>query len=124
VTTTISKAFDFDAAHFLPNVPQGHKCGRMHGHTYKVELICVGQIDEKMGWFCDYADIESAWMKIHHQLDHHLLNGIEGLENPTTEVLANWIVRKLAPELSFLARVRVYESSTTWVQASVASAWD
>jgi len=118
--TTISKTFDFDAAHYLPNVPQGHKCGRMHGHTYRVELICMGQIDEDAGWFMDYADIESAWMKIHRQLDHHVLNGIPGLKNPTTEILARWILERLAPELSFLARIRVYESSTTWVQVSVA----
>ena len=118
--TTISKSFDFDAAHYLPNVPQGHKCGRMHGHTYRVELICMGQIDEDAGWFMDYADIESAWLQIHRQLDHHLLNGIPGLENPTTEILARWILERLAPELSFLARIKVYESSTTWVQVSVA----
>ena len=116
---TLSKTFDFDAAHHLPNVADGHKCKRLHGHTYKVELICMGQIDEEAGWFIDYADIESAWLPIHRQLDHHLLNEIEGLENPTTEVLATWLVRQLAPSLPHLACVRVYESSTTWCQASV-----
>lgn len=120
---TLSKTFDFDAAHFLPNVPEGHKCGRLHGHTYKVELILVGVPDPTMGWFIDYADIERAWRPIHDDvIDHRCLNDIPGLENPTTEVLATWLVRQLAPSLPHLARVRVYESATTWCQASVSEA--
>lgn len=115
---TISKSFDFDAAHWLPKVPRGHKCRRMHGHTYRVEIILSGELDTR-GMVVDYAEIAAAWAPLHKRLDHHTLNRISGLSNPTTEVLAPWILRQL--ERAFPARlslaVRVYESSTTWCQA-------
>lgn len=114
----IAKTFDFDAAHFLPLVPDGHKCKRMHGHTYRVEIACVGARDER-GMVCDYAEIAEAWAPLHAVLDHHVLNEIAGLENPTTENLAPFILaelRRLAPKLPIYS-VRVYESSTTWCEA-------
>lgn len=115
---TISKKFDFDAAHWLPNVPDGHKCSRMHGHTYVAEIICVGEPD-KRGMVVDYAELAEAWAPINTLLDHHVLNEVRGLENPTTEVLAPWILRKLdeSPIGHVLVAVRVYESSTTWCEA-------
>lgn len=109
----ISKMFDFDAAHHLPKVPPDHKCFRMHGHTYRVELICEGEIDER-GMVLDYAEITSAWRPLEAMLDHHVLNEIEGLENPTTEMLAPWILRRV--EISKLVAVRVFESSTTYCE--------
>jgi len=116
---TMSKTFDFDAAHFLPNVADGHKCKRLHGHTYRVELILCGQISSESGWFIDYGDIADAWKPLHDDvLDHRCLNDIEGLENPTTENLCGWILRKLADKLPHLARVRVYESSSTWCEVT------
>ena len=121
---TISKEFDFDAAHRLPNVPEGHKCGRMHGHTYRVQLQFGAYFDPAVGWFMDYADIASAWDPIGKTLDHHTLNDIPGLENPTTEVLVHWILREFArnnmgkPIWSMLRLVRVFESSTTFCEAA------
>jgi 6-pyruvoyltetrahydropterin/6-carboxytetrahydropterin synthase len=114
----IAKTFDFDAAHWLPHVADGHKCKRMHGHTYRVELRLMGRPDSR-GMVCDYAEIADAWAPIHAMLDHQTLNEVPGLENPTTEVLAPFILRTLrrdAPHLPWHA-VRVYESSSTWCEA-------
>lgn len=115
----ICKQFDFDAAHWLPHVCAGHKCGRLHGHTYRVDIILEGRPTDHEGWFIDYADISAAWAPIHEMLDHRCLNEIPGLMNPTTEVLTPWILRSLnTGALSpFLVGVRVYESSTTWCEA-------
>lgn len=116
--TTIAKTFDFDAAHFLPNVPDGHKCKRMHGHTYRVTVYVTGKPDPETGMICDYQDIADAWGPVHAVLDHHTLNDIEGLENPTTELLAPWVFKRLAAQLPGLSRVRVYESSTTFCEVT------
>lgn len=119
---TIAKEFDFDAAHFLPCVQPGHKCARLHGHTYRVEIRCAGVPDAR-GMVLDYADIADAWHPVHDALDHRLLNDIPGLENPTTEVLAPWILARLVPALlPHLVAVRVYESSTTWCEARLSDA--
>lgn len=120
MTTTMGKTFDFDAAHRLPHVHEGHKCGRMHGHTYRVEIILSGELDPLLGWFVDYADITEAWAPIHDALDHRVLNDVIGLVNPTTEVLVDWIIKRLAKSSigKHLDRVRVYESSSTWCEAS------
>ncbi len=114
---TVSKTFDFDAAHFLPKVPKGHKCRRMHGHTYKVEVICAGEPDSR-GMVLDYSEIAAAWAPLHKRLDHRTLNKISGLQNPTTEVLAPWILVRLLKKLPQLTAVRVYESSTTWCEVT------
>lgn len=115
---TISKKFDFDAAHFLPNLPDGHKCKRLHGHTYLAELILRGEPDER-GFVVDYAEIAAAWKPVEALLDHRLLNDIEGLETPSTEVLAPFIARMLLDSLPLLHAVRVYESSTTYCEVLV-----
>lgn len=118
-TVTIQKTFDFDASHQLPNVPAGHKCGRLHGHTYRVEIRLSGVPSKTMGWFIDYADIAEAWKPIYDVLDHRLMNSIPGLEVPTTEVLVHWLWDRLSvdPRLNeFLTAIRVYESSTTWCE--------
>lgn len=118
---TISKRFDFDAAHHLIHVAEDHKCRRVHGHTYKVKVVCRGEVDAR-GMVIDYAQIAAAWAKVHDVIDHHDLNEIPGLENPTTEVLAPWIFDKLVEASEDLAavlyRVRVYESSTTWCEVT------
>ena len=111
----IAKSFDFDAAHFLPLVPDGHKCKRMHGHTYRVEIICSGTPDDR-AMVEDNAEIAIAWDPIHTLLDHRLLNELPGLENPTAENLAPWIMSMVAAVLPHAVRVRVYESSTTWCE--------
>jgi 6-pyruvoyltetrahydropterin/6-carboxytetrahydropterin synthase len=112
----IGKTFDFDAAHFLPHVDEGHKCRRMHGHTYRVEFKLQGPVDER-GMICDYAEISAAWAPIHDMLDHRTLNDVPGLENPTTEILAPWILREFKKSRLPVVSVRVYESSTTWCEA-------
>lgn len=114
----ISKTFDFDAAHFLPNVHATHKCRRMHGHTYRAEIILRGEVDER-GFIVDYAEITEAWAPVHAMLDHRVLNDIKGLENPSTEILAPFIARMLLDSLPDLEAVRVYESTTTWCEVHV-----
>ena len=96
----------------MPNVPPGHKCGRLHGHSFRVELRLRGTVDEQMGWFRDFADVKSAFKPLEDQLDHHYLNEIPGLENPTSENLARWIWNQLKPELPELHRVIVRETCT------------
>lgn len=117
-TVTISKRFDFDAAHRLPKLHKGHKCRRLHGHTYKVEIRLRGVPDER-GFVVDYAEISAAWKPVHKLLDHRYLNRIEGLEVPSTEVLAPFIARMLIDALPLLYSVRVYESSSTWCEVLV-----
>lgn len=108
----IYKEFSFEAAHVLPNVPPGHKCGRLHGHSFRVELRLQGTIDEHMGWFRDFADVKRAFKPLEEQLDHHFLNEVPGLENPTSENLARWIWKHLKPELPDLSCVIVRETCT------------
>jgi 6-pyruvoyltetrahydropterin/6-carboxytetrahydropterin synthase len=115
---TICKSFHFDAAHRLPLVPEGHKCGALHGHTYRVEIVLEGDpTAHPFGWVRDYGDISKAWAPIFEQLDHRYLNDVPGLENPTTEVLAPWLLARLVDALPELVAVRVHESATTWCEA-------
>ena len=86
----LEKTFRFEAAHWLPYVPEGHKCGRMHGHSFRVTVVVEGEVKEDSGWVMDYGIIKDAFAPLEQQLDHHLLNEIEGLENPTSEVLSKW----------------------------------
>ncbi|GAA5213728.1 6-carboxytetrahydropterin synthase QueD [Corallincola platygyrae] len=108
----IYKDFTFEAAHQLPNVPEGHKCGRLHGHSFKVRLTVEGDVDPHTGWIIDFADIKGVFKPIYNRLDHHYLNDIEGLENPTSEVIAEWIWNQVKPELPLLAEVEVKETCT------------
>ena len=111
--TTIFKEFTFEAAHRLPFVPDGHKCARLHGHSYRVELHVGGQVDPLNGWILDFADIKVAFKPIQDRLDHYYLNEIDGLENPTSENLARWIWERLVPALPGLAQVIVKETCTS-----------
>lgn len=108
----ICKEFTFEAAHFLPNVPEGHKCGRLHGHSYVVRLHLIGDIDPSKGWFIDFGDVKVKFRPILDQLDHHYLNEIAGLENPTAEVIAMWIWDKVKPILPQLFEVELKETCT------------
>lgn len=103
--------FKFESAHFLPKVPPGHKCQRTHGHSFRVELSLEGPVNPDTGWFIDFGDIHDAWEPLHKRLDHNLLNDIEGLENPTSEVLSKWIWDHLKPTLPSLTRVTLWETS-------------
>lgn len=108
----IYKAFTIEAAHRLPNLPESHKCYRLHGHSFKIEVHVTGEVDQKTGWIMDFADISAAFKPLFERLDHHYLNEIEGLENPTSENLARWIWRQLQPALPLLSSVVVQETCT------------
>ena len=107
------KDFRFEAAHYLPNVPEGHKCRRMHGHSFRGEVAVRGPIDPHTGWVMDFADLKAVVEPIVRQLDHYVLNDIAGLENPTSEILAVWIWEKLAPQLPDLHRITIEETCTS-----------
>ncbi len=109
----LKKDFRFESAHSLPHVPENHKCRRLHGHSYKISVVCAGECDEKMGWLIDYNDIKAAFQPIWEQLDHRYLNDIEGLENPTSEVLAKWIFDRLKVTLPSLHEILVHETCTS-----------
>ena len=109
----IWKEFTFEAAHLLPNVPDGHKCKRLHGHSYRVRVCVEGELHPSLGWVVDFAEIAEAFEPIRQRLDHYYLNEIEGLENPTSEVLAKWIWTRLRPELPVLSAIEVSETCTS-----------
>lgn len=109
----IFKEFGFEAAHRLPNVPEGHKCHRLHGHSFRAEVHVRGDVGAESGWVVDFADLKAAFRPIHERLDHRYLNEVEGLSNPTSENLARWIWRELAPSLRGLCRVVVRETCTS-----------
>lgn len=100
----------FEAAHRLPNVPDGHKCARLHGHSFRVEVAITGAIDPHTGWIMDFADMDEAMEPVRRQLDHRYLNDVPGLENPTSEVLARWIWERLVDSLPGLSSVTVHET--------------
>ncbi|MEQ8692360.1 MAG: 6-carboxytetrahydropterin synthase QueD, partial [Pseudomonadales bacterium] len=79
----IYKDFHFEAAHRLPNVPEGHKCARLHGHSFQVRITVTGEAPEPEGWVMDFAELKAAFRPLLNQLDHYYLNDIAGLENPT-----------------------------------------
>jgi 6-pyruvoyltetrahydropterin/6-carboxytetrahydropterin synthase len=107
--TTIFREFTFEAAHRLPNVPHGHKCATLHGHSYKVRIEIEGELDPQAGWFCDWADIDCWWNHVYTTLDHRTLNEIPGLENPTCEHLAAWLWEKLIKVSRGLKRIVINE---------------
>lgn len=109
---TLSKTFRFEAAHRLPRVPEGHKCRRLHGHSFRFEVHVRGPVDPDTGFLIDYGDITAAVEPLRQMLDHHYLNEIEGLENPTSEVLANWLWIRLAPKLTALYQIIIHETCT------------
>lgn len=109
----IFKEFTFEAAHRLPNIPTGHKCSRLHGHSYRVAVHVDGRFDNRTGWVMDFADIKCAMKPVLLQLDHNFLNEVDGLENPTSEVLARWIWDQLRGTLPGLSQVVVRETCTS-----------
>lgn len=106
----LAREFTFEAAHRLPNVPEGHKCARLHGHSFRVELICEGKVDPHTGWLLDFGDLKRVFEPVFEQLDHHYLNEIDGLENPTAENIAKWIWTRVRPVLPQLSQVNVAET--------------
>jgi 6-pyruvoyltetrahydropterin/6-carboxytetrahydropterin synthase len=108
----IFKVFQFEAAHRLPHVPEGHKCGRLHGHSWKAEIHVRGPVGPSSGWVMDFADLKQAFQPLYDRLDHYNLNDVEGLENPTSENVARWIWARLKPALPQLSKVVVHETCT------------
>ncbi len=108
----LSRTFTFEAAHHLPHAPEGHKCRRLHGHSYRVTVTVRGPVQEPVGWVMDFADIATAWAPLHDTLDHRYLNEIEGLENPTSELLAVWVWQRLVRGLPGLDAVEIAETCT------------
>lgn len=113
MTVRITKAFAFDAAHYLPHVPAGHKCGRLHGHSYQVILGLEGPLHPTLGWVQDYGEVKAAFRPLLERFDHVCLNDLPGLENPTAEMLAMYIHRELKAALPLLVDVTVCESPTS-----------
>ena len=109
----IFREFSFEAAHRLPNVPDGHKCARLHGHSFHVIVNVTGPLDARLGWVMDFADVKAAMAPLLDLLDHRYLNEIAGLENPTSEHVARWIWERLAPRLADLSAVTVKETCTS-----------
>lgn len=114
---TMEREYQLAAAHFLPNVPEGHKCGRTHGHNFVVTVVCTGPFDDEMGWVFDFAVLDDLWSAlVHAKLDHRMLNDVMGLENPTSENLAKWVHEQLSSPLerqcsgSRIVRVTVAET--------------
>ncbi len=109
----IYREFKFDAAHSLPHLPNGHKCGNLHGHTFAVIVYVSGPVGEKTGWVMDYGEIKSVCEPVIDRLDHSYLNDIPGLENPTSETIAVWLWNRIKPEIPQLSMVEVKETVAT-----------
>lgn len=110
---TIFKQFTFDSAHFLPHVPDGHKCKEMHGHTYRAVMFFEGDLVPHLDWVIDFGDIKSVIAPIVDSIDHKLLNNIEGLENPTCEVITIWLWNKIKPHVPQLSKIELHETPTS-----------
>ncbi|MBK8169868.1 MAG: 6-carboxytetrahydropterin synthase QueD [Sandaracinaceae bacterium] len=112
--TEIEKEFRFESAHRLPNVPADHKCSRIHGHSFRVTVRVRGEVDPKFGWVIDFAELSKAWEPLHALLDHRLLNEVAGLENPTSEILAAFILARIrVPAPALVHSVTVHETCTS-----------
>ena len=111
----IYKVFAFDAAHFLPNVPEGHKCRGMHGHTYHLTVYIKGQPEPELGWIIDFKELKDRVLPVVDMLDHKVINDVPGLENPTAELITAWFWNQLKPMLPGLSRVELNETPTTGV---------
>jgi 6-pyruvoyltetrahydropterin/6-carboxytetrahydropterin synthase len=109
-TMELFKQFSIEAAHWLPNVPVDHKCRRMHGHSFQIQVHVRGPVDPHLGWVMDFAEIKAAFAPVEDEIDHRCLNDVEGLENPTSENLARWLWRRLRPALPLLSKIVVQET--------------
>lgn len=109
----IFRIFTIEAAHRLPNVPAGHKCSRLHGHSFRIELHVSGEVDAHTGWVMDFAELKQRFQPIYDSLDHHYLNDIPGLENPTSENLARWVWNEVKPLVPLLSKVVIHETCTS-----------
>lgn len=121
---TISKTFTFDAAHRLPDLPSGHKCARLHGHTYRVTVVLEGAELVPPGFVTDFADLGPFKAYLDAEFDHRFLNDVLSTP-PTSELiaqhLAEWFLANMATSVGGrLRRVRVAETPSTWAEYEVA----
>jgi 6-pyruvoyltetrahydropterin/6-carboxytetrahydropterin synthase len=116
-TTRIGRTYRFESAHRLPHLPEGHKCRRLHGHTYRVRIVVRGRPDAR-GFVKDFAEIDAEVRPLIAQIDHRVLNDVEGLENPTAEIIAAWFLERVAD----CERVRVYENDDCWAEVEAGAA--
>jgi 6-pyruvoyltetrahydropterin/6-carboxytetrahydropterin synthase len=112
---TIYKQFTFDAAHFLPKVPKGHKCRQVHGHTYHLTIFISGPVTEDIGWVIDFSELKGVCKPLVDRLDHALLNEVSGLENPTAENVARWLWKQIKIKLPSLQKIELKETPTSGV---------
>jgi 6-pyruvoyltetrahydropterin/6-carboxytetrahydropterin synthase len=110
---SLVKSFGFEAAHLLPTFPEGHKCRRLHGHSFRVDVVVSGDVDPAKGFLIDYGDIKRAFAPLEKELDHQYLNDVRGLENPTSEMIAAWVWDRLAESLPMLESIVVHETCTS-----------
>lgn len=106
----LKREYRFESAHYLPKVPPGHKCARMHGHSYRVELHVTGPVDPATGWLIDFGVIDEAWEPLHRRFDHRVLNEVPGLENSTCEIMAGYIFKEMKAKVPHLSGVTVWET--------------
>jgi 6-pyruvoyltetrahydropterin/6-carboxytetrahydropterin synthase len=111
VNVELVKEYRFEAAHSLPRVPEGHKCRRVHGHSYKVELAVEGPVEEKTGWLIDFGIIDEAWSELHARFDHRNLNDVPGLENSTCENIAVYVWGVIKKSIPHLSAVTIWETA-------------
>jgi 6-pyruvoyltetrahydropterin/6-carboxytetrahydropterin synthase len=109
----LQRDYRFEAAHFLPKVPEGHKCARMHGHSYAITIVIEGDVDGERGWVMDFADMDEHVAPLVRSLDHRVLNELDGLANPTSEHLAAWLWSRVRASLPLLVEVQVAETPTS-----------
>lgn len=108
----IIKTFEFDAAHCLEGVPEAHKCRRLHGHSYRVDVHVTGEVDPKVGWVMDFGDLKKIVAPVLEELDHRYLNDLPGLELCTAEMIAKYLFDRLKVGLPKLSAITVWESAT------------
>jgi len=111
LVTRIGRTYRFESAHHLPLLPEGHKCKNLHGHNYRMEVVLSGALDAR-GFVIDFAEIDAEIMPLIKRVDHRLLNEVEGLENPTAEVIAAWFFQRI----NCCESVRVYENDDCWAE--------
>ncbi|MFY0625459.1 MAG: 6-carboxytetrahydropterin synthase QueD [Reichenbachiella sp.] len=109
----IFKKFAFDSAHFLPNVPDGHKCKNIHGHTYHLTVFLEGELEGELEWVMDFKALKDVVKPVIERLDHQLMNEIPGLENPTAERIVIWIWDEIKPQLPLLSKLELNETPTS-----------
>lgn len=115
---TITKQFAFSASHVLLGLPEGHQCGRLHGHNYIVELVLSGDAPDARGFVIDYGELAPFKRWIDETLDHRHLNDVMGETSSTAENLAAMVFHAISsfwPSWPLVA-VRVSETPKTWAE--------